>query len=255
MVFNKNTLFIGKVIHHFEQLPSTNTYAIDLLSKNKPSEGTVISTSNQVAGKGQHGSIWESLMAQNITLSVILYPTFLLPKHQFWLSQAVALAVRDFVADVLPQEKVFIKWSNDIYVNDKKIAGILIQNSINRNGIANSVIGIGLNVQQANFEFKGQRRATSLFLEKQETYNIDHLKYELFWHLESRYLQLKANKIQQIQSDYMDVLYKYEILHRYELPNGERFTGTIQGIAPNGKLVINSEGELLSFGIKEVKFL
>ncbi|MFK7949013.1 MAG: biotin--[acetyl-CoA-carboxylase] ligase [Saprospiraceae bacterium] len=255
MIFNKNTLFIGKVIHHFEQLPSTNTYAIDLLAKNKPSEGTVISTSHQVDGKGQHDSIWETSANQNITLSVILYPTFLLPKHQFWLSQAVALAVRDFVAEILPQKKVCIKWSNDIYVNDKKIAGILIQNSINRNGIANSVIGIGLNVLQADFNFKGQRRATSLFLEKQESYNLDYLKYQLYWHLESRYLQLKANKIHQIQSDYMDVLYKYKIPHQYELPNGEQFTGTIQGIEPNGQLVINRNDELLSFGIKEVKFL
>lgn len=255
MIFNKNTLFIGKVIHHFDQLPSTNTYAIDLLAKNKPSEGTVISTSNQVAGKGQHGSIWETSANQNITLSVILYPTFLLPKHQFWLSQAVALAVRDFVAAILPLKKVFIKWSNDIYVEDKKIGGILIQNSINRNGIANSIIGIGLNVLQSKFEFKGQRQATSLFLEKQQSYNLDYLKYQLFWHLESRYLQLKANKIHQIQSDYMDVLYKYKMPHRYELPNGERFTGIIQGIEPNGQLVINRDGELLSFGIKEVKFL
>lgn len=248
-------MFVGKVIHHFEQLPSTNTYAIDLLSKNKPSEGTVISASNQVDGRGQHGSIWESSASQNITLSVILYPTFLLPKHQFWLSQTVALAVRDFVADILPQKNIFIKWSNDIYVNDKKIAGILIQNSISRNGILNTVIGIGLNVNQSNFDFKGQRRATSLSLEKQESYNLDYLKYQLYWHLESRYLQLKANKIHQIQSDYMDVLYKYKIPHQYELPNGEQFTGTIQGVAPNGQLVINRNNELLSFGIKEVKFL
>lgn len=106
MIFNKNTLFIGKVIHHFEQLPSTNSFANDLLAKNKPSEGTVISASNQVAGKGQHGSIWETSANQNITLSVILYPTFLLPKHQFWLSQAVALAVRDFVSAILPQKEV-----------------------------------------------------------------------------------------------------------------------------------------------------
>lgn len=255
MIFNKNTLFIGKVIHHFEQLPSTNSFATDLLAKNKPSEGTVISASNQVAGKGQHGSIWETSANQNITLSVILYPTFLLPKHQFWLSQAVALAVRDFVSAILPQKEVFIKWSNDIYVGDKKIAGILIQNSISRNGIANSIIGIGLNVLQSEFEFKGQRQATSLFLEKQQAYNLDYLKYELFWHLESRYLQLKANKIHQIQSDYMEVLYKYKIPHRYELPNGEQFTGIIQGIEPNGQLVINRNGELLSFGIKEVRFL
>lgn len=255
MIFDKNTLFVGKIIHQFEQLPSTNTYAIDLITKSKPSEGTVISASNQTAGKGQHDSIWESSAAANLTLSVILYPVFLLPKHQFWLSQAIALAVRDFIADLLPKKRVYIKWSNDIYVDDKKIAGILIQNSINRTSIANSVAGLGININQDTFEFQAYRKATSLFLESQKTYNLELLRYQLCWYIESRYLQLKANKIHKIQSDYMDVLYKYEIPHQYELPNGERFIGTIQGIAQSGQLVINRNGTLLSFGIKEVKFL
>ncbi len=255
MVFNKNTLFIGKTIHHFEALPSTNAHAIDLLSKSKPSEGTVISASNQVEGRGQHGSTWETAANQNITLSVILYPNFLLPKHQFWLSQAIALAVRDFVVAILPHKNVFIKWPNDIYVEDKKIAGILIQNSINKSGIANTVVGIGLNVLQSSFNFQGRRQATSLFLEAEQPYNLDYLKYQLYWFLECRYLQLKANKIHQLQSDYMDVLYKYQTPHLYELANGEQFTGVIQGITPNGELVIKRGTEVLSFRIKEITFL
>lgn len=255
MAFDKNTLFVGKVINHFDHLPSTNTYAIELITKSKPSEGTVISTSNQTAGKGQHDSIWESAAHNNLTLSVILYPTFLLPKHQFWLSQAIALAVRDFIADLLPQKKVYIKWSNDIYVGDKKIAGILIQNSINGHSIINSIIGVGININQEIFGFDSHRKATSIFVETKKTYDLNLLRYQLCWYIETRYLQLKTNKIHKIQSDYMDVLYKYEISHQYELPNGEKFIGTIQGIAQGGQLVINRNGKLLSFGIKEIKFL
>ena len=255
MIFNKNTLFIGKTIHHFEELSSTNAHALELLSKSKPSEGTVISASNQLEGRGQHGSIWETAANQNITLSVILYPTFLLPKHQFWLSQAVALAVHDFVSAVLPHKKIYIKWPNDIYVEDKKIAGILIQNSINNAGIISSVIGIGLNVLQSKFNFQGKRQPTSLLLEDEKTRQLKQLKQQLYHSLESRYLQLKANKIHQLQTDYMNVLYKYQEPHLYELANGQQFTGVIKGIAPNGELVIKSATEVLSLGIKEITFL
>lgn len=255
MIIPKQTLFVGKVIHHFENLPSTNDYANNLLSKSKPSEGTVISTYNQTKGKGQHGSIWESSVNQNLTLSILLQPSFLLPKHQFWLSQAIALAVRDFVADFVIHKKVFIKWSNDIYIEDEKVAGILIQNIISGSSISHSIIGIGININQTNFGFDSHRKATSLAKANQKNYNLDELRQHLFWYIEVHYLQLKSNKIHKIQADYMDLLYKYQVPHLYELPNGERFTGFIQGLTPFGNLVINKNGELLTFGIKEVKFL
>lgn len=254
LIYNKHTLFVGKVIHHFEQLPSTNVYATDFITKNKPSEGTVISASNQTAGRGQHDSIWESTANQNLTLSIVLYPTFLLPKHQFWLSQAIALGVRDFIA-MNTDKKVFIKWANDIYIEHKKVAGILIQNSISGTAIMNSIVGIGININQSEFGFEGNERATSLFLETQKNQNLDLMRHELFWHIETRYLQLKRNDIHKIQSDYMDVLYQYQERKAYELPTGERFMGTIEGISPNGQLVINRNGNLLKFNIKEVRFL
>ena len=254
MNFNKNTLFVGKIIHHFEQLLSTNVYATEFVSKNKPSEGTVISASNQMAGRGQYDSIWESNANQNLTLSIILYPTFLLPKHQFWLSQAIALGVRDFIAQYI-DKKVLIKWPNDIYIENKKVAGILIQNSISGYRITNSVIGIGININQSEFGFEGNRKATSLFLETNTIQKLEVMRYELCWYIETRYLQLKRNHIYQIQSDYMDVLYQYKERKEYELPTGERFLGMIVGISPNGQLVINKEEHLLKFNIKEVRFL
>lgn len=255
MITQKQTLFVGKIIHHFEILPSTNDYANLLLSKSKPSEGTVISTYNQTQGKGQHDSIWESSANQNLTLSILLQPTFLLPKHQFWLSQAIALAIRDFVADFITNKQVFIKWPNDIYIEDEKVAGILIQNIISGSTLSHSIIGSGININQIDFGFNSHRNPTSLAKVNKITYNLDELRQYLFWHIEVRYLQLKNNKIHKIQTDYMDHLYKYQIPHQYELPTGERFTGFIQGITPFGNLVINKNGELLTFGIKEVKFL
>jgi BirA family transcriptional regulator, biotin operon repressor / biotin---[acetyl-CoA-carboxylase] ligase len=255
LIAARTTLFVGKIIHHFEELPSTNLYAAEFAAKNKPSEGTVISTYQQTQGKGQHDGIWESAANKNLTLSVLLQPNFLLPKHQFWLSQAVALAVRDFVADLLPQKKVFIKWSNDIFVENRKIAGILIQNTLTNAVINSSIVGIGINVNQTDFGFVADRRPTSLALETGEVFHLDHLRQALFWYLETRYLQLKANKVHLLQTNYMDVLYQYETPSLYELPNGERFTGIIKGIAPHGQLVVERAGELLQFSIKEIRFL
>ncbi|MBK9336717.1 MAG: biotin--[acetyl-CoA-carboxylase] ligase [Lewinellaceae bacterium] len=129
-----NTLFIGKVYHRFDALPSTNDYARELLAKSKPPEGTVLRAASQSAGRGQYGSRWLSAAGQNLTLSIILYPKWLQVAEQFRLSEAVALAVRDTVVAALPHASgagVLIKWPNDVYLSDRKIAGILIQNALN----------------------------------------------------------------------------------------------------------------------------
>ena len=93
-----NTLFTGKVYYRFDELPSTNDYARDLLAKSRPSEGTVVRAASQSAGRGQFGSSWVAEPDANLTLSVILYPNWLKITDQFRLSEAVALAVRDTVS-------------------------------------------------------------------------------------------------------------------------------------------------------------
>ena len=142
---------MGQVFEEFEMLPSTNQYAQELLSKSKPVEGTVISAQNQHAGRGQIGSSWEAAPGQNLTLSIILYPQFLAIQHQFQLNQSISLGVRDFIAKYV-QKPVKIKWPNDIYVNEKKIGGILIQNTLSGSSIQSTIAGIGINVNQKHFE-------------------------------------------------------------------------------------------------------
>ena len=105
----------------FDELDSTNSYAIELLSKNKPSEGTVISAWNQAKGRGQIGSSWESEAGKNLTISLILYPTFLPIKQQFLLNQAISLSIYDFISRFI-KNGVSIKWPNDILLNGKKVA-------------------------------------------------------------------------------------------------------------------------------------
>lgn len=253
MLTIKNTLFIGKVLLYFNTLESTNQYAIDYLSKNNPSAGTVISTYKQYAGRGQIGSKWESEPDKNISLSVILYPSFLIASNQFLLNQAISLGVLDFTANYM-DKAVKVKWPNDIYVENEKIAGILIQNSIYKHKIKDTIAGIGININQKQF-LSDAPNPTSFALQTQKSYDLDLAVEHLCQCLEKRYLQLKHNDYKQIKADYLHHLYRFMEDGLYQRPNGDIFNARIIGISDQGKLMLNHDQGEEQFGIKEVKFL
>ena len=152
---SNNTLFIGKFSFHLSSIDSTNKFAHNLISKTNPIEGTAIRADEQTAGRGQFGSKWQANPRENITISIILCPKFLLVKQQFLLNAAMALGVYDFINEIIGySSELTIKWPNDIYVGNQKIAGILIENSIQQDVINNSIIGIGLNINQKTFSAK-----------------------------------------------------------------------------------------------------
>jgi len=250
---NINTLFIGKVFLHFPTLDSTNKYAADLLAKTKPAEGTVISTADQYAGRGQIGSNWESVAGQNSTFSVILYPHFVPVRQQFMLNQAVALAVRDAIASVLDLP-VNVKWPNDIYVNDKKVCGILIQNSIAGSTLQNSIVGIGINVNQTHFSSRATK-ASSLRLETGQAHSPDDLIAACCEELEHRYLQLKNGHKEELKADYFQHLYRYQEEAWFAKADGTKFLGIITGISPIGQLEVQTADGLATFDIKAISFL
>ena len=125
MTLIPNTLFVGKVCVKLDSVASTQTYLKNLYAKSKPIEGTAILSYNQTAGYGQRNNSWETQNGLNIALSLVLLPAFLNPDKQYYLSMAVALAVKKAVEE-LSQQKVKLKWPNDIMVGDRKISGILI---------------------------------------------------------------------------------------------------------------------------------
>ena len=140
-------LYTGKNIIHLKEVHSTNRYTAEMLSNSVPiADGSVIMADFQTAGKGQLAAIWESMPKENLLLSVYYRPHFLKIADQFMLSIAISLAICDFLKKYI--ENVTIKWPNDIYVGDQKIAGILIENSVQQDVIKNSIIGIGLNINQ-----------------------------------------------------------------------------------------------------------
>lgn len=249
-----NTLFIGKVLHHFTEVSSTNTIAVEEVAKTTPSEGTVISTDYQQAGRGQIGSSWFSSPAKNLLLSVILRPRWLAARHQFALSQAVALAVADTIS-ACTGESALVKWPNDVYLHDKKLAGILIQNTLSGAYLQTSVAGVGLNVNEEAFPAE-LPRASSLRQYTGADFDRSTVQQMLFHHLEARYLQLKSNPVI-IRTAYLQNLYRYQEWHSYQLTStGKVFTGQIIGVQESGKLAIQmADLNVEYFDLKQVKFL
>ncbi|MEO1263086.1 MAG: biotin--[acetyl-CoA-carboxylase] ligase [Bacteroidota bacterium] len=248
-----DTLFVGKNFLELPMVNSTNEHALSLLTKSNPAEGTVISTRNQYAGRGQIGRGWESEPDKNIALSVILYPTFLTAVRQFLLNQAISLAVFDLVEHYFPK-KTKIKWPNDIYIFNKKVAGILIQNAIGGNNLRSSVIGIGLNINQEAFTSNAPN-PTSFKLESKMQFDIPSVILELCRFIESRYLKLKSGNLVPLQQDYLRHLYRCGTESLFQRPDGSVLKGTIKGVSDIGQLRIEISGKEELFGLKEIKFL
>ena len=253
----KNTLFTGKVYYRFDELPSTNDYARDLLAKSRPAEGTVVRADSQSAGRGQFGSKWVTEPGVNLTLSVILYPKWLKITDQFRLSEAVALALIDTVhrpPSTVYRQPSTIKWPNDIYLGDRKTAGILIQNTLTGNHLETSIVGIGLNVNQTAFPPEIPN-ATSLSLATGRTFDLEAVADTLFECLERRYLQLKASQTEVLRAEYREHLLGLGVLRNFARLDGSVFSGIIQGVQEDGRLEILGSNGLELFDVKAIQML
>lgn len=248
------TLFVGHSLVKLHEVDSTNTYLKKLLSNSKPLiEGTVIMADYQTSGRGQKNNVWESEKGANLTFSVLLKPSFLNVNNQFQLNKSVSLGVSDVLIEILGESSK-IKWPNDIYFENKKIGGILIENTIKGNFLKESVVGIGLNINQKEFGLNADR-ATSLSKILHQDYDLDKLLSQLCTRIESRYLQLKADKHQLLDKDYLDRLFRINESYLYEIDN-QNFEGIIKGVTPTGRLSIElSGGKQVDLDLKEVKFI
>jgi len=246
------TLFTGKNLIELDSVDSTNNFARNLLVGARPVEGTVVVAREQYAGRGQMGSTWSTEPGKNLTMSVILYPDFLEPDKQFFLNMAVALAVKDFCESVTGDE-IKIKWPNDIYYRGKKLGGILIENVISGTTIGSSIVGIGLNVNQTEFDPQ-LPNPVSIKQIRPGNYNVSELLGDLCHCLEKYYLQLRQLHFNFLDKGYTVALYRYQQTH--ECRKGEQIIrGEIEGVTKEGKLIIQSNGKELRFGFKEVEYV
>ena len=244
-----NTLFIGRNIIFLPSCHSTNDIAASLVKDKNVTEGTTVVTAQQTAGRGQRGNRWEAEPGRNLTFSIILKPSFLQVAQQFYLTMAISLACHHFLSKYLPED-IQIKWPNDLYYRDKKISGILIESTIKNNMIETVVVGIGINVNQEQFN---ESKAISMKLISHETYNLEALLADLLTTLEPYYLKLRAYDLLYIQKNYLKNLYFYQKSRLFK--TNSIFEGKIIGIDDIGRLGVEVNGEVQYFFFKEIEFV
>lgn len=234
-----------------EEVDSTNSYMKRLLQELDEEEGLLVVADYQTGGRGQMGSGWSSEKGQNLLFSLLIYPENVAANAQFIISRIASLAVKKTLDQFT--DDIRIKWPNDIYWREKKICGMLIENDLFGKRIQNSVIGIGLNVNQESFS-PDLPNPVSLRQITGSPYDrvrlIDFFTLEFF----ELYRNLQRGKFSAIEEEYMLNLYRKNEYHWYEDKNG-RFQAIIEDVLPTGHLIMNTlEGEARSYAFKEIKY-
>ena len=212
-------------------------------------EGLVIYTDFQSAGKGQPGNAWESSKGMNLLFSVMLHPDRLPMDELFLVSQLVSIAIKKALDEYTTN--ITVKWPNDIYWNDKKLAGILIENSLQGIKIMSVVIGVGLNVNQKIF-FSNAPNPVSLSQITGKRQNRKQLLQQICQNIMELYYEMDTEKIRKI---YAESLYRKSGFYSFEA-NNETFQAKIKEVQTDGMLELETEkGELKSFYFKEVQFI
>mgnify|MGYP001187778972 CR=1 FL=1 len=246
---------LHKDIINLETVSSTNDFAKQLLSKQIPdSDITIVSTQEQTKGRGQIGNCWESTTGMNCTFSIIIKPHNIKPEKQFYISMITSLAMVEFLRTYIKQP-VSIKWPNDIYCQNKKICGILIENTLMGEIIETSIIGIGLNVNQTTFS-KAIPNPTSLAQETGKNFETEAVLHEFISIFEKWLKTLLTGTLTGILKAYKQNLYLFKTESQFCDENGP-FLGKIIDIKPNGILQIeHSNTQLIrEYIFKEVQYI
>jgi len=241
--------FIGAQIFRFDKLESTNDTLRDLVEKKTAQHGAIVIAKFQTKGRGQIANIWESDDDKNLLLSLYVTPQKILATEQVYLNSFACLAVFDFVNKEFP-DRTKIKWPNDIYVDDKKVAGILIENNIQGDSVKSSIIGIGININQSNFLVPN---ALSFYQISAHEYNLVELLYKLVECFNFRLEELSLQLQNKLMGDYLNVMYRKGFKANYRA-NGLLFEGEIIGIDNVGRLKLLVDGEIKLFSFKEISY-
>jgi BirA family biotin operon repressor/biotin-[acetyl-CoA-carboxylase] ligase len=245
-------MIIGSNILFFRNLPSTNTHAALLLKNNDLPEGTIIYTNYQSEGRGYSGNQWESEDGKNLLISIVLFPSFINPEVLFHISMAVSLGICDFLLKFIPD--CSIKWPNDIYVKNDKIAGILIESSIIDNQIESTIAGVGLNINQKKF-ISSAPNPISLGQLTGQSYDLRFCLDKLVANLDDRYKQLIKGELRQIKEEYISKLFRYNNWFKFKDCDGI-YIGRILTVNDNGRIKINRKsGKTNEYDFKEVEFI
>ena len=237
---------------HLEQIDSTNAY-LQRQQSEHDIRNWVVSADEQTAGKGMGSNGWESEVGKNLTFSLALDMGFLPAERQFLLSEAVALGIIEVLDTLLPSEKLSIKWPNDIYFENRKLAGILINSTIKANMMDISIIGIGLNVNQMQFQ-DWPTHPISLKMVTGKEYDLKPLLEQIAERILIKVQQLQSTPTS-IEKDYLKRLFRYRTWADYEV-EGKVLRLFMTGIDSFGRLqLLDTENKPYCFDIKEIRFI
>lgn len=237
------------MIYRIATTTSTNDEARDKRYRH----GDVVWAERQTAGRGQRGHVWHSPEGENLTFSLVLEPQFLPVSEQFLLSEAIALALTDTFAKYGIDTR--IKWTNDIYAGDRKIVGMLIEHNCSGTTLSRTVAGIGINVNQTEFD-PALPNPVSMAQLTGRTFDREEVLGTFLETCERRYEQLCRGDRKSLQAVYRARMYRLGERHIYRIPGRGETEGTIEGVRPTGELLVrHTDGTQREYLFGEIEFV
>ena len=238
--------YFGSHIIQIDRVSSTNNYAAKLLNQTKIPFGAVIMAQFQDDGRGQRGAVWQSKSGENLLFSAILDGSLMKECPPFYLSKCVAVSIKDTLSFFL-KHKIHLKWPNDVLVERRKIAGVLIESQWKGNNLFSSIIGVGLNVNQTHFEYGFD--ATSMKLLSANDYDLKEVLQVLCTKLNFNFNRILSKEYSDLQQDYLSSLYKYNEKTHFKI--GDKLEEVVlKDVNENGMVSL----EMLGGKIKEYDF-
>lgn len=242
---------IGENIIRFHEIDSTNNYAMHLINEGMAEHGMVILSDFQTKGKGQLGNLWISEDGKNLLCSIIIDTKGFAIENQFVLNCMTCVCIAEILMQEYNIPNVSIKWPNDIYAGNRKIAGILIENSLRGNIWTFAILGIGLNVNQMNFQ--NIQSVTSLKIESKQEIQISELLQFVMKKLNDYFLFFyqKTDSIMQLYNSYL--MYRNEVI-QFKL-NNKIQEGTLYRVNELGQIEMLVDEKLIAFQHKEIQLI
>jgi len=238
---------------YLKETHSTNEHATNLSSINTPNLNFCVYTYNQTDGKGQIGRKWYTGADENLAVSYVINEVNLKVKNHFYLNMTISLALLRLVSSIVPLKVCSIKWPNDIYLGNKKVAGILIQNQIKGNIISKSIIGIGLNVNTKDFPVEIPNPISMLSASENKK------PFQLYELLEKLTIELTQGLStidffnEKLRREYTQKLFRLNELNYFKT-NDKTFEGKILGISEDGQLKMDTQEGIKTFSFREVSY-
>lgn len=236
-----------------KETQSTNLYVEEMLADDSSLESTVVQSDFQSVGSGHADNQWESEKGKNCLVSFYMPQLHIFAAQQFVLSKITCLAVVSTLHSIMPQSEIRIKWPNDIYIGDKKVAGVLIKNKVQNQHVISSIIGVGVNVNQDSF-LSSAPNPISVKSVVRKDIDISMFLNELTLNIEEELDQLMAKGSQIIDERFHNLLYSLDAQKKYEI-NSQVEEGIVRGVDEYGRLKLEVRGQISYCDFKEVKLV